>query len=159
MGNEIWSKKENYFYILFFFKNCTSLGPNWSILLGSWKGQIEKKFQSRIHRGQCKFWRGRNDICPTRLAFGVNLALFILQCTPLPGQDVSEEKSAKTNRVMTSLFFQTTAIYEVVFRQILCDFWDRNILRRTTENHIYLFFEGNDVSVSLPTSCGKSLIY
>ena len=105
VGNEIWSKKENYFYILFFFKNCTSLGPNWSILLGSWKGQIEKKFQSRIHRGQFRFWRGRNDTCPTRfgsnspkrtlmgqigpreiganLAFGVNLALFILQWTAI----------------------------------------------------------------------------
>ena len=90
------------FLYYFFFKNCSSLGPNWSILLGSWKGQIEKKFQSRIHRGQFRFWRGRNGTCPTRfgsnspkrtlmgqigpreiganLAFGVNLALLILQC-------------------------------------------------------------------------------
>ena len=74
-------EKRKLFLYSFFFKNCTSLGPNCSILLGSWKGQIEKKFQSRIHRGQFRFWRGRNDICPTRLAFGVNLALFILQCT------------------------------------------------------------------------------
>ena len=96
-------KRKLFLYFLFFFKNCTSLGPNWSILLGSWKGQIEKKFQSRIHRGQFRFWRGRNGTCPARfgsnspkrtlmgqtgpreiganLAFGVNLALFILQCT------------------------------------------------------------------------------
>ena len=95
-------KRKLILYFLFFFKNCTSLGPNWSILLGSWKGQIEKKFQSRIHRGQFRFWRGRNGTCPARfgsnspkrtlmgqtgpreiganLAFGVNLALFILQC-------------------------------------------------------------------------------
>ena len=94
-------KRKLFLYSFFFFKNCTSFGPNWSILLGSWKGQIEKKFQSRIHRGQFRFWRGRNDTCPTRfgsnspkrtlmgqigpreiganLAFGVNLALFILQ--------------------------------------------------------------------------------
>ena len=95
-------KRKLFLYFLFFFKNCTSLGPNWSILLGSWKGQIEKKFQSRIHRGQFRFWRGRNGTCPARfgsnspkrtlmgqtgpreiganLAFGVNLALFILRC-------------------------------------------------------------------------------
>ena len=95
-------EKRKLFLYSFFFKNCTSLGPNWSILLGSWKGQIEKKFQSRIHRGQFRFLRGRNGTCPTRfgsnspkrtlmgqigpreiganLAFGVNLALFILQC-------------------------------------------------------------------------------
>ena len=81
---------------------CTFSGPNWSILVGSWRGQIKKKFQSRIHRGQFRFWRGRNSTCPNRfgsnspkrtlmgkispqqiganLAFGVNLALFILQC-------------------------------------------------------------------------------
>ena len=95
-------KKKIIFIFSFFFKNFTSLGPNWSILLGSWKGQIEKKFQSRIHRGQFRFWMGRNGTCPARfgsnspkrtlmgqtgpreiganLAFGVNLALFILQC-------------------------------------------------------------------------------
>ena len=95
-------EKRKLFLYSFFFKNCTSLGSNWSILLGSWKGQIEKKLQSRIHRGQFRFLRGRNGTCPTRfgsnspkrtlmgqtgpreiganLAFGVNLALFILQC-------------------------------------------------------------------------------
>ena len=95
-------KRKLFLYFLFYFKNCTSLGPNWSILLGSWKGQIEKKFQSRIYRGQFRFWRGQNGTCPARfgsnspkrtlmgqtspreiganLAFGVNLALFILRC-------------------------------------------------------------------------------
>ena len=56
---------------------CTFSEPNWSILVGSWRGQIEKKFQSRIHRGQFRFWRGQfrfwrgqNGTCPNR--FGSN---------------------------------------------------------------------------------------
>ena len=88
--------------IISHLKNCILLGPNWWILLGFWKGQIEKKFQSGIHLGQFRFWRGRNGTCSARFglnspqrtsrgqispkdigansAFGVNLALFILQC-------------------------------------------------------------------------------
>ena len=70
-------------------------------LLGSWKGQIEKKFQSGIHLDQFRVWRGLTGTFLTRfglnslkrpstgqigpqnisadLAYGVNLALFILQ--------------------------------------------------------------------------------
>ena len=36
-------------------------------------------------------------------------------------------------------------------------FWDRDNSRRTEESHI--FFDVNDVSVSLPTGYGKSSIY
>ena len=42
--------------IISHLKNCILLGPNWWILLGFWKGQIEKKFQSGIHLGQFRFY-------------------------------------------------------------------------------------------------------
>ena len=35
-------KNKIIFIFSFFFKNCTSLGPNWSILLGSCRAKLRK---------------------------------------------------------------------------------------------------------------------
>ena len=45
----------------------------------------------------------------------------------------------EVNKMLSWSTFQTTAIYDEVFKASLCDFWDRDILRRTAKSHRYLF--------------------
>ena len=54
--------------------------------------------------------------------------------------------------------FQTTAIYDEVLRQV-CATFGIETFQEEQQKAIDMFFEGNDVSVSLPTGYGKSLIY
>ena len=43
------------------------------------------------------------------------------------------------NRTLSWSTFQTTAIYDEVFKASLRDFWDRDISRRTAESHRNVF--------------------
>ena len=54
--------------------------------------------------------------------------------------------------------FQTTAIYNEVLGQVYATF-GKETSQEEQQKAIDIFFEGNDVSVPLPTVCGKSLLY
>ena len=54
--------------------------------------------------------------------------------------------------------FQTTAMYDKVLRQVCATFGIERF-QEEQQKAIDMFFEGNDVSVSLPTGYGKSLIH
>ena len=54
--------------------------------------------------------------------------------------------------------FQTTAIYDEVLRHV-CATFGRGTFQEEQQKAIEMFFEGNDVSVSLPTGYGKSIVY
>ena len=62
------------------------------------------------------------------------------------------------NKVHSWSTFQKTAIYDEVLRQV-CAISGIKTFQEEQQKAIYMFFEGNDVSVSLPTGNGKSLIY
>ena len=62
------------------------------------------------------------------------------------------------NKMLSCSTFQTTAIYDEVLRQVCATFGIKTF-QEEQQKAIDKFFEGNDVSVSLPTGCEKSLIY
>ena len=53
---------------------------------------------------------------------------------------------------------QITAIYDEVLRPV-CATFGIETFQEEQQKAIDMFFEGNDVSVSLPTGYGKSLLY
>ena len=57
-----------------------------------------------------------------------------------------------------STFFSKTAIYDEVLRQVSGTFGIETF-QEAQQKAIDVFFEGNDVSVSLPTGYGKSVMY
>ena len=61
------------------------------------------------------------------------------------------------NETLSWPTFQTTAIYDEVLRQVCATFGIKKF-QEEQQKAIYTFSEGNDVSVSLPTGSGKSLI-
>ena len=61
-------------------------------------------------------------------------------------------------KIITWSTFQTKAIYDEVLRQVYVTF-GIEALQKDQQKAIDMFFEGNDVSVSLPTGYGKSIIY
>ena len=62
------------------------------------------------------------------------------------------------NKMPSRPTFQTTAIYDQVLRQV-CATFVKETFQEEQQKAIDVFFVGNDVSVSLPTGYGKSLIY
>ena len=62
------------------------------------------------------------------------------------------------NKIITWSTFQTKAIYDDIFRQVYETF-GIEIFQKDQQKAIDMFFEGNDVSVSLLTGYGKSPIY
>lgn len=61
-------------------------------------------------------------------------------------------------KIITRSTFQTKAIYDEVLRQVYVTF-GIEAFQKDQQKAIDMFFEGNDVSVSLPTGYGKSIIY
>ena len=55
--------------------------------------------------------------------------------------------------------FQTTAIYDEVLRQVWATFGIETFQEEQQKAIDVMFFESNDVSVSLQTRYGKSLLY
>ena len=62
------------------------------------------------------------------------------------------------NKIITWSTFQAKAIYNEIFRQIHVTFGTETF-QKDQQKAIDMFFEGNDVSVSLLTGYGKSPIY
>ena len=62
------------------------------------------------------------------------------------------------NKMPSRPTFQTTTIYDQVLRQV-CATFGKETFQEEQQKAIDVFFVGNDVSVSLPTGYGKSLIY
>ena len=62
------------------------------------------------------------------------------------------------NKIITWSTFQTKAIYDDIFRQVYVTFGIETF-QKDQQKAIDMFFEGNDVSVSLLTGYGKSPIY
>ena len=62
------------------------------------------------------------------------------------------------NKMFSWSTFQTTAIYDEVLRHV-CATFGRDTCQEEQQKAIEMFFEGNDVSVSLPTGYGKSIVY
>ena len=62
------------------------------------------------------------------------------------------------NKIITWSTFQTKAIYDDIFRQVYVTFGIETF-QKDQQKAIDMFFEGNDISVSLPTGYGKSIIY
>ena len=62
------------------------------------------------------------------------------------------------NKMPSRPTFQTTAIYDQVLRQV-CATSGKETFHEEQQKAIDVFFVGSDVSVSLPTGYGKSLIY
>ena len=62
------------------------------------------------------------------------------------------------NELFSRSTFQITAIYHEVLRQV-CAAFGIVTFQEEQQKAIDIFFEGNDVSLSLPTGYGKSLLY
>ena len=62
------------------------------------------------------------------------------------------------NKMFLWSTFQTTAIYDEVLRHV-CATFGTDTFQEEQQKAIEMFFEGNDVSVSLPTGYGKSIVY
>ena len=62
------------------------------------------------------------------------------------------------NKMFSWSTFQTTAIYDEVLRHV-CATFGTDTFQEEQQKAIEMFFEGNDVSVSLPTGYGKSIVY
>ena len=62
------------------------------------------------------------------------------------------------NKMFSRSTFQRTAIYDEVLRQV-CAAFGIETFQEEQQKAIDIFFEGNDVSLSLPTGYGKSLLY
>ena len=62
------------------------------------------------------------------------------------------------NKTLLWSTFQTTVIYDEVLREV-CATFGIETFQEEQQKAIDMFSEGNDVSVSLPTGSGKSLLY
>ena len=62
------------------------------------------------------------------------------------------------NKMFSRSTFQRTAIYDEVLRQV-CAAFGIETFQEEQQKAIDIFFEGNDVSLSLPAGYGKSLLH